>query len=94
MHPANVSRILVENSFIQSGVLKREVKIDFYRPQNVTDPDRISLLLINDGQDLLQMDLENILEQLYAGQLIKPVLCVGIHCRHKPENGIWHGGKN
>jgi enterochelin esterase-like enzyme len=39
----------------------------------------MSLLLINDGQDLLKIDLKSILDDLYDQDLIHPVLFVGIH---------------
>ena len=66
MQLANVSGILVENDIIKSEFLQREVKVDFYLPQNVADPSQMSLLLINDGQDMEKMGFESILEKLYA----------------------------
>jgi len=87
----NVSGILVENTSVHSQFLKREVKIDFYLPRNVEDPAQMSLLLINDGQDMEKMGFEAILEQLYAGDdAIAPILCVAIHCgtERKMEYGV------
>jgi enterochelin esterase-like enzyme len=72
--------ILVENMVIDSIYLEREVKVDFYLPTNVAKPGEMSLLLVNDGQDLPKMPFEAILEDLYYDDLIKPLLCVGIHC--------------
>ncbi|MEO7925041.1 MAG: alpha/beta hydrolase-fold protein [Chitinophagaceae bacterium] len=81
MQEANVSGILVENSSIQSVFLERDVKVDFYLPRHVADPSDMSLLLINDGQDMEKMGFESILEQLYNDEDgIAPLLCVGIHC--------------
>lgn len=91
MQLANVSGILVENTSLESTYLKREVKIDFYLPRNVTDPSTLSLLLINDGQDMERMGFESILENLYAAEdSIAPLLCVGIHCgpNRKMEYGV------
>ena len=89
MHSANVSGILVEVDYIKSEFLQREVKVDFYLPQNVADPSQMSLLLINDGQDMEKMGFESILEKLYAAQSITPLLCVAIHCG--PERRMEYG---
>ena len=90
MQPANVSGILVETELIKSAFLERDVKVGFYLPQNVADPSQMSLLLINDGQDMEKMGFESILEKLYAEQLIEPLLCVAIHCgpNRKMEYGV------
>ncbi len=91
MQGTNVSGILVENTSIESKFLAREVKVDFYLPRNVGDPSQMSLLLINDGQDMEKMGFESILEQLYTGDdAIAPVLCVAIHCSadRKMEYGV------
>ncbi len=73
------SLILVENTVIESIHLHRKVKVDYYLPLNVPAPQEISLLLINDGQDLERMGLEGLLNNLYEEGSINPVLCVGIH---------------
>src|SRR4030095_8905041 len=73
------SLILVENIEVESVHLGRKVKVDFYLPINVRFPEEMSLLLINDGQDMVTMDFENILNKRYEQQAIKPVLCAAIH---------------
>ena len=90
MQGTNVSEIQVENTSIESKFLVREVKVDFYLPQNITDPSQMSLLLINDGQDMSKMGFESILEKLYAEQLITPLLCAAIHCgaERRMEYGV------
>ena len=91
MQGTNVSGILVEKSSIESTFLEREVKIDFYLPQNVADPAQMSLLLINDGQDMDKMGFESILGECYTGNdSIAPLLCVAIHCgpERKMEYGV------
>jgi enterochelin esterase-like enzyme len=91
MQGTNVSGILVENSTIESSFLKREVTVDFYLPRNVADPSAMSLLLINDGQDMEELGLEAILEKLYsADDSIAPILCAAIHCgpERKMEYGV------
>jgi len=90
MQVENVSRILVENTSIESRFLEREVKVDFYLPRNVNDPSQMSLLLINDGQDMEKMGFESILEQLYSAEdAISPLICVAIHC--SPERKMEYG---
>ena len=91
MQLENVSGILVENTSIESKFLKRDVKVDVYLPRNMTDPSQMSLLLINDGQDMEKMNFKSILEHLYAGEAsIEPLLCVAIHCGvdRKMEYGV------
>jgi len=90
MQGTNVSGILVEKTSIESDFLARDVKIDFYLPRNMTDLSQLSLLLINDGQDMPKMGFDSILEQLYADDAIEPLLCVAIHCGldRKMEYGV------
>lgn len=74
-----IAPVLVEKTTIQSVHLHREVIVDFYLPKTVHDPSQLSLLLINDGQNLEELKLETILCDLLDADLIQPVLCVGIH---------------
>ena len=78
--------ILVENHIITSTLLERDVIVDCYLPTKVDDPASLNLLLINDGQDLVKMNFENILEELYNSNSISPLLCVGIHCGKDRRN--------
>ncbi len=72
--------IITEEHIIESVNLGREVIIDFYLPVNVPDPAAMSLLLINDGQDLRTMKFENLMESLFNAGDISTLLCVAIHC--------------
>ena len=85
-----LTNILTERTVLYSAFLKREVIIDFYLPVNVSHPNRMSLLLINDGQDLPKMPFEEILNDLLQQDAIEPVLCAGIHCglERKMEYGV------
>ena len=87
---ATLTNILIERSVINSKLLEREVIIDAYLPTNVIEPENMSLLLINDGQDLPKMPFEDILNDLLQENKIEPVLCVGIHCgeNRKMEYGV------
>ena len=86
----NSANIRVENTAILSEFLQREVNIDFFLPQYSYDPSQLNLLLINDGQNMEELGLANILEQLYSGKIIRPILCVAIHASadRKMEYGI------
>jgi enterochelin esterase-like enzyme len=84
------SVILVENELIKSVNLNREVKIDFYIPQSLEPGAPVSLLLINDGQDLDKMDFTSILSSFSSSGPVSSLLCVGIHCGadRKMEYGV------
>ena len=53
--------IYIEQKKIRSAHLKRKVVVDFYLPLNI-EPHGLSLLLINDGQDLAKMGFKNMLD--------------------------------
>jgi enterochelin esterase-like enzyme len=74
------SNILVENAFIPSVYLDREVIVDFYLPKHIPDPPSINLLLINDGQDLPKFHFHSMLDELLKQQEIETLLCAAIHC--------------
>ncbi len=77
--------VVTERISIISEPLERTVLVDFYLPVNV-QTDELNLLLINDGQDLVTMGFERLLEQLVSDGKIKPLLCVGIHCGEDRKN--------
>ena len=52
-------------------------------PQHFGGHSEISLLLINDGQNLKELGLAQILGSLYAVNAIVPILCIGIHAGHE-----------
>jgi enterochelin esterase-like enzyme len=76
VHP---TRVLRESIQLKSEPLRRSVMVDFYLPRPVSDPGGMSLLLINDGQDMEKLRLISMLDELYAKNRIRPLLCVGIH---------------
>lgn len=90
MQLVNLSGLLVENRSLLSVFLGKEVKIDFYLPKNVANPSEMSLLLINDGQNMKDIGLAGILENLYAEKAVSPLLCVAIHTgsQRKMEYGV------
>lgn len=90
MQLLNGPGILAEKIFIESVFLKRRVEIDFFLPKNVPDPTQLNLLVINDGQNLAEMGFQSVLENLYAGETIAPLLCAGIYAgkERKMEYGV------
>lgn len=72
--------ITVEQFSIESEYLERKVLFDTYIPTNVKNLDQLSLLLINDGQDLIKMEFQSLLNSLVNSNEILPLFCVGIHC--------------
>ncbi len=72
--------ILIEENTVYSEYLERDVRFDAYLPTAGINPEQMSLLLINDGQDLPRMSFDNILESLYEQKEIEPIFCMGIYC--------------
>jgi enterochelin esterase-like enzyme len=78
--------IIVEQHVIKSAWLQRNVIVDYYLPVHFNQSTPMSLLLINDGQDLVTMQFQNILERLYKENAITPLFCVGLHCGDDRRN--------
>ncbi len=81
-----VSKIITDTYTITSAFLQRDVLIDCYYSLDYFTNPFISLLLINDGQDLRSMEFDFILDKLYVDDEIEPVFCVGIHCAPDRKN--------
>lgn len=92
MELANKSGILVEKTHLLSQFLLREVRVDFYLPLIITDSAPISLLFINDGQDMEKMYFVSILDKLYTEGAIEPILFVAIHA--SKERRMEYGTQN
>lgn len=82
----NITDIITENYILTSAFLKREVIVDCYYSEDYFNHPFISLLLVNDGQDLKTMKFESILNSMYNSGKIEPVFCVGIHCSSDRKN--------
>lgn len=72
--------VMVETVELPSDALERIVKVNFYLPTNIAEPESLSLLLINDGQDIEAMGFDKMISYLQQTEAITPLLCVGIHC--------------
>lgn len=81
--PSNFAR---KKALFISVHLQREVVLDYYLPSANQNNENISLLLMNDGQDLLKMPFAEILHQATIDSVITPILCVGIHCAADRKN--------
>ncbi|MFL5773366.1 MAG: alpha/beta hydrolase [Flavisolibacter sp.] len=77
---------MIEQKAIDSTWLNRIVIVDFYLPKNISQPDKLSLLLINDGQNLEEMKLGLMLNQMIESRQVTPLLCVGIHAGKDRKN--------
>ncbi len=71
--------IIVEHKRLKSLHLKRDVIIDCYLPENITDPSGLSLLIINDGQDLPKMNFTRLINELNSTKQLFPVLFIGVY---------------
>ncbi len=70
----------LESIRYDSAFLDRVVNVDIYNPFRYFPSGNVSLLLVNDGQDLRQMSFINILTSLLHNQTISPLLVVAMHC--------------
>ena len=82
----DLSNLVVEQKAIASTYLKRYVIVDCYLPKNIPSPGDLSLLLINDGQDLEELRFSSILNQMITENEITPLLCVGIYAGKDRKN--------
>ena len=80
MDTEQIDDLIVESIELQSRYLKRAVKIDLYHDN--AEMENCSLLLINDGQDLVKMGFSNILRRLK----LRPLIIAGIHCSEDRKN--------
>ena len=89
MPPTSLSSILTENVVVHSQFLGRDVQIDCFLPRDMGDAADACLLLINDGQNMNELGLENILENLNTEGRLKPMVIAAIHAssQRKMEYG-------
>src|SRR6187402_2464373 len=90
MQPVNSSGVIMESTVFESKYLERKVTIDFFIPEDVKDPSTMSLLLINDGQNLQELGMISVLSELYRVKAIRPIFCAGIYSgkERKMEYGV------
>jgi len=78
MASTKLKNIISEQKKLYSASLERDVMVDVYYPATSTSRE-LSLLLINDGQDLPKMDFANMLKKLTRSGQLSDVMVVGIH---------------
>ncbi|MBW7890000.1 MAG: esterase [Chitinophagaceae bacterium] len=78
--------IRINKYSLPSAYLNRTVRVVFYYPPAFGNQGKASLLLINDGQDMEKLSLEDILSRLYRQNLIRPVFCAAIFCGEDRKN--------
>lgn len=90
MRSTHLPAFRAERRTLFSDYLTREVKLDFFLPGNIASAPVLNLLLINDGQNMEELGLGTMLEGLYAGHRIAPLVCVAIHAGsdRKVEYGV------
>ncbi|WP_354335521.1 alpha/beta hydrolase-fold protein [Pedobacter sp. CG_S7] len=62
-----------------SVYLKRTVKLDIFVPEMLSADQKLNLLLLNDGQAAGAMELQSLLNNLYATQKMEAVVVIAIH---------------
>ncbi|HTN07662.1 alpha/beta hydrolase [Agriterribacter sp.] len=82
----NQTIVAVKKYVLPSRFLRRDVRIDFFIPVMSAKENEMSLLLINDGQDMEELGLVDLLAGLYRKNEIRPLLCVGVHCGDDRKN--------
>jgi enterochelin esterase-like enzyme len=82
--------VTIEKIIIKSKFLEREVEVDFFVPVLFSQQSELSLLLINDGQNMNELGLKKILEDLYSNDQISPMICAAIYAgsERKMEYGV------
>lgn len=78
MYTTLLPTVIKTTHSLKSAYLKREVEIEIFCPDHLLGNERVNLLLLNDGQDLAQMDMENMLNELYEKWKIEPTVVIGI----------------
>lgn len=74
---------------VYSRHLQKHVKLTILNTAVPNDKNAFNLLLLNDGQDMDNLRVEEIIDSLYEKKLIQPLVIVGIHSGDKiQEYGV------
>jgi enterochelin esterase family protein len=71
--------ITAQQLTIPSAILKRDITCTLLLPDDGPVAEPLNLLLLNDGQELENLKLEDTLQNLYERNCLKPLLVVAIH---------------
>lgn len=64
---------------LPSASLERHVQVELFLPPGFRKGSSYPLLIVNDGQDMVRLGMRKILENLYAQQMIQPVIIAAVH---------------
>lgn len=70
---------------IRASLLNRDVKVDLFLPPFCKAGQAYPLLLLNDGQDMLQLRLQDILNDLYSKSEISYIVVAAIYAGNRLE---------
>jgi enterochelin esterase-like enzyme len=73
------SKIKQQDDELYSRHLQRQVKLTIINTPMPDDKTELNLLILNDGQDMGQFRVKEMIDSLYDKKLIKPLLIVGVH---------------
>ncbi len=76
---SELKNVSIRSIEVESSYLERKVLVDVYMPGQF-DKEQVSLLLLNDGQDLVKMHFDSILDELLESKEVTNLCCVAIHC--------------
>ena len=85
--------ITEKNITIKSDVLKRNVTCTLLIPEGKDIAEPLNLLLLNDGQEVSNLHLKDILEDLTERNIIRPVLVVAVHAGEERQQEYGTAGK-
>ena len=86
MQAVRTTSIQIEKHLLQSLCLQRTVTVDVYVPAQISGDKKLSLLLINDGQNLPEMHFDAMLGGLIVSGQVQPLLCAAIHAGDDRRN--------
>ncbi len=72
-------KIKQQEDEIYSRHLQRQVKLTIISTPLPDEKSDLNLLILNDGQDMGQLRIKEVVDSLYKKELIKPLLIVGVH---------------
>lgn len=79
------SKIKQREDELYSRHLQQHVKLTIISTPMPDDKSQMNLLLLNDGQDMQQFRVKEIVDSLYSKKIIQPLLIVGIHAGNRME---------
>lgn len=76
-----IQQTTLKNDSIYSQYLQRTVHLSILIP--TTQQNKLSLLLVNDGQDFEALQMQSAVNQVLSEKHTTPFLTVGVHCNHE-----------